>query len=68
MNKDTYIPKPGQELTSFEAWQMEKNGCIMKTRSSVYGKKYERFEEDEAAIKFNNWMQDEADKQLEFTK
>ncbi len=37
----------------------------MKTRNSNFGKKYEKFEEDDAVEKFNNWMEDEATKQLE---
>lgn len=65
MSKDTYIPAPGQELTPFEEFQMKRNGCIMKTRNSNFGKKYENYEEDEAVEKFNTWMQEEAEKQLE---
>lgn len=61
----TYIPKPGQELSPFEEFQMKRNGYIMKTRNSNFGKKYEKFEEDDAVEKFNNWMEDEATKQLE---
>lgn len=61
MKQDTYIPKPGQELTGFERWQMKTNGEVVRLRHSFN----ERCEEDEDAERLENYMHVEAEKQLE---